>query len=38
MYDSIDGDVATVGPSMNNNYFISLFYVIFIWIGTFFFM
>jgi hypothetical protein len=27
-----------IGPSMNNNYLISLYYVIFIWIGSFFFV
>jgi len=38
MYDSIDGDVETIGPSLNNNYLISLYYVIFILIGSFFFV
>jgi len=38
MYNSIDGDQASIGPSLNNNYLISLYYVVFIWIGTFFFL
>jgi len=36
MYYSIDGDDADIGPSLNNNYFMSLYYMIFIWIGYFF--
>lgn len=38
MFRCIDGDDETKGPSKDNNYGISLFFVFFIFIGTFFFL
>lgn len=37
LYRSIDGDYDTEGPSVNNNYIISLFYISFILVGGLFF-
>jgi voltage-dependent calcium channel L type alpha-1D len=38
MFGAIDGDEDTNGPSRDTNYSISLFFVTFIFIGTFFFL
>lgn len=37
MYSGIDGDDETKGPSINNNYIVSIFFIAFILVGSFFF-
>jgi hypothetical protein len=38
LYQAIDGDDETIGPSYNNNQTIAFFFIIFIFVGSFFFL
>lgn len=38
MLSAIDGDVAEIGPSFDNNYILSLYFIMFMLVGTYFFL
>jgi hypothetical protein len=38
LYYAIDGDLPEYGPSYNNNYYAAIFYIGFIFVGSFFFL